>query len=144
MPEARFAGHARTRVVGAALGALLLVAVATPGLAFGRGAGDLVAPEIHLAAVPGDEPCARQSPEPGTGLKLCDTPILSVGNILPIFGAVVAAGLLALVVAYFVLRRRASAPLAPADPGEWWTCPKCGSTNVVGSARCYSCGTWQR
>lgn len=144
MPEARSAGHARTRVVGAALGALLLITVLAPGLAFGRGAGDLAASEIHLAAVPGDERCADQSPNPDTGQKLCDTPILSVGNILPIFGVVVAAGLLALVVAYLVLRRRASAPLAPADPGEWWACPKCGSTNVVGSARCYSCGTWQR
>jgi hypothetical protein len=40
--------------------------------------------------------------------------------------------------------RRTSAPLVPADPGEWWTCRTCGKNNVVGSARCYACGAWQR
>ena len=50
---------------------------------------------------------------------------------------------LALVVAYFVLRRRAGGPLDPVDAGEWWTCSNCGRQNVVGSARCFSCGTWQ-
>src|SRR5204862_18167 len=49
----------------------------------------------------------------------------------------------ALAAAFLVLRRRASAPVAPADPGEWWTCRKCGRNNVIGSPRCYSCGEWQ-
>lgn len=124
--------------------AVLLLALAAPGVALGRDATDLRAPEIHLAAVPEDEPCANESPDPRTGQKLCDDPVLSVSKILPIVGVVVAGGVLALLVGYLVLRRRASVPLAPVDAGEWWLCPKCGSTNVVGSARCYACGTWQR
>lgn len=27
---------------------------------------------------------------------------------------------------------------------EWWTCSSCGATNLVESARCYSCGSWRR
>jgi hypothetical protein len=56
---------------------------------------------------------------------------------------VAAAGVIALIAAFVVLRRT-SAPMAQADPGEWWTCTTCGKTNVIGSARCYACGTWQR
>ena len=126
----------------AAVVALLFLAL--PGSANGRVASDVVAPAIHDAAVPGDVRCADQSPDPEQRQKVCDTPIFSLGTILPVVGVVVAGGLLALVVAYLVLRRRASQPFVPADPGEWWVCPKCGSTNVVGSARCYACGTWQR
>ena len=31
-----------------------------------------------------------------------------------------------LLIAAFVVLRRTSAPLVPADPGEWWTCRNCG------------------
>ena len=149
MPELRLAHAVRDRVLRRALRALpalavVLLALAAPGAALGRGASDLGVPEIHLAAVPGDEPCANESPDPRTGQKLCDKPLLGVGTIVPIIGVVVGGGALALVVAYLVLRRRASVPLAPTDAGAWWLCPKCGSTNVVGTARCYACGTWQR
>lgn len=138
MPEAR----ARAPLALAAVVALLFLAM--PGPAFGRGASDVVAPAIHDAAVPGDVRCADQSPDPERRPKVCPQPILSAGILLPVVGVVVAGGALVLVAAYLVLRRRASQPLLPADPGEWWVCPKCGSTNVVGSARCYACGTWQR
>lgn len=140
-PAARLASAARLLLASLLL--LALGAVAAP-VALGRGVADLAAPDIHQAAVPDPERCADESPDPNTGQKLCDTPILSASNLLPIVGGVLAAAILALVVAYLVLRRRASVPLLEADPGEWWKCPKCGATNVVGSARCYACGTWQR
>lgn len=142
MPEQR--RRPAAGLVLALLALLGLLAAAVPGVALGRAGGSLAAPEIHLGAVPGEERCTEGSPDPDAGLIHCDPPLLSAGNLLPVIGGVIAAGVLALVVAYLVLRRRASVPLAPADPGEWWTCPKCGATNVVGSARCYACGTWQR
>ena len=121
-----------------------LLAAAVPGVALGRDGGGLAAPEIHLGAVPPDQRCAESTPDPATGLRPCDPRPASAGLLLPVIGGVVAAGILALLATYLVLRRRASVPIAPLDPGEWWTCPKCGSTNVIGSPRCYSCGTWQR
>ena len=66
-----------------------------------------------------------------------------LGALLPIVAIVVVGGAIALIAAFVVLRRTA-APLVPADPGEWWTCRTCGKNNVVGSARCYACGAWQR
>ena len=65
------------------------------------------------------------------------------GALLPIVAIVVVGGVIALIAAFVVLRRT-SAPVVPADPGEWWTCRTCGKTNVVGSARCYACGAWPR
>lgn len=143
MPEIRPGNRAGVRVLLAIL-ALLALAMAVPAVAHGRDTVVATGPEIHDAAVPGDERCADESPDPNTGQKSCDKPLVTAGTILPIIGIVIAGGVLALLLAYLVLRRRASAPLIPVDPGEWWLCPKCGSTNVVGSARCYACGTWQR
>jgi hypothetical protein len=80
---------------------------------------------------------------------VCDAPSVASGGgfdaagLLPIVGIAVVGGALMLIAAFVVLRRT-SAPLVPADPGEWWTCRTCGKTNVVGSARCYGCGTFQR
>ena len=68
---------------------------------------------------------------------------LDLGLLLPILGAAVVGAALALVLGYLFIRRRGDLPVAPADPGEWWTCKHCGSNNVIGSARCYACGTWQ-
>lgn len=68
---------------------------------------------------------------------------LDIGSLLPILGVVAVGGLILLIAALVVLRRT-SAPLVPADPGEWWTCRTCGKNNVLGSARCYACGAWQR
>ena len=67
----------------------------------------------------------------------------NLAGLLPIVAIVVVGGVIALIAAFVVLRRT-SAPLVPADPGEWWTCRTCGKNNVVGSARCYACGAWQR
>ena len=78
--------------------------------------------------------CGNNSSSGGGGFNL--------GGLLPILGVVALGGVILLIVA-LVFLRRTSAPLVPADPGEWWTCRNCGKTNVVGSARCYACGAWQ-
>lgn len=147
MPDSlvrRSPGAGPRLVLAVALGsAVALLLLALPSQAFGRTGVEAVALQVQDAAPAVDDRCSLESFKPD-GQKQCDQPILGIGNVLSIAGIVVAAGLLVLVVAYLVLRRRASVPLAPTDAGEWWLCPKCGSTNVVGSARCYACGTWQR
>lgn len=113
-----------------------------PGV--GRGAGvALLAPPPETCE-PGETRAAGnvsnvcgQSPGTGGGGGL------GVGGLLPIVAILVVGGVIALIAAFVVLRRT-SAPLVPADPGEWWTCRNCGKNNVVGSARCYACGAWQR
>ena len=130
------------------------LAAAAPGMVLGGGAGPcdagvgrggegvaLLAPPAETCE-PGETRAAGgvsnicgQSPGGGGGLNL--------GALLPIIGIVVIGGVLALIGAFVVLRRT-STPLVPADPGEWWTCRNCGKTNVVGSARCYACGAWPR
>ena len=82
-----------------------------------------------VSAAPPDETCNPGQTFVAGGFDICSPPAVGAG--------------LALVVAYFVLRRRAGGPLDPVDAGEWWTCANCGRQNVVGSPRCYSCGTWQ-
>ena len=102
-------------------------------------------PSAAYGAVPVTERCADGSLMPPGGLQDCPEPVPVPTNLGPIIALAVAIAAVALLAAAFlILRRQSKAPLAPADPGEWWTCPKCGSTNVIGSARCYSCGTWQR
>jgi hypothetical protein len=130
--------------MGTALLALLLVSVALP-------AATLAVPR------PG-ESCPDVTPAPGATKEPDSTAAVcgegtnvdpegggspDLGGLLPILAAMGVGGGLALVAAFLVLRRRAAAPAAPADPGEWWTCRKCGSTNVIGSPRCYACGSWQ-
>ncbi len=132
------------------LAAIVSLAVAAP-VAVLAGARDGSSPAtVGLEAPRPGESCPDATPEPGSSDVCQDAvpPDVSVGGIdlgglLPILAAVVVAGLLALVAAFFVLTRRPSGPLAPTDPGEWWTCRSCGKTNVVGSPRCYACGTWQ-
>lgn len=67
----------------------------------------------------------------------------NIASLLPILGVIALGGGI-LLVAAFVILRRTSTPLVAADPGEWWTCRNCGKNNVLGSARCYACGAWQR
>jgi hypothetical protein len=67
----------------------------------------------------------------------------NLGGLLPIIGAAVGGAAIALVAAFLVFRRRASMPVAPIDPQEWWTCANCGRNNVIDSPRCYSCGSWR-
>ena len=132
MPDHRRPPHGTRRAALARLllfVALLLVAIAVPATA--------------SAAIPDNERCANATGAAKDALN-CD-PTATLSSILPVLGVAALAGVLVLAaVAYLVFRRQAAAPLAPADAGEWWACPKCGSTNVVGSARCYACGTWQR
>jgi hypothetical protein len=106
--------------------------------------GALSVPAATLAAVPVPERCADGSTPPAGGVHDCPENLNLGGLVGPIIAVAVGVGVILLIVAFLLLRRQSKAPLAPADPGEWWMCPKCGSTNVIGSARCYSCGTWQR
>jgi hypothetical protein len=135
----------------AALAAVVGIALALPaaGLASDRpviGTG----PAEQAAPRPG-ESCSDATPPPGasdvcvdvTGPETPGSSGIDLAILLPVLGLIVAGGAVASVAAFFVLRRRASVPFVPAEPGEWWTCRSCGSTNVVGSPRCYACGTWQ-
>ena len=118
------------------------------------------AASITIADVPTGEDCEGDpDAHPGVGLRECDTPF-SIASLLPfILGGVVV--LVAIFAGWFlVMRRRASRPFladgagatgatgatgaggAAAGSGDWWTCSKCGATNIIGSARCYSCGSW--
>ena len=107
------------------------------------------APATARALAPPVETCSAQETRAAGDFNICSPETTggdagpNLGALLPIVGIVALGGVIALVAAFFVLRRTA-APLMPADPGEWWTCRSCGKTNVLGSARCYACGTWQR
>lgn len=152
MPDRARRRHRRIPLAWLLLAASLAVAAAAPSWALGGGSSDrgvgrggdqvaLLAPPVETCE-PGETRAAGdfsnicgQSPGSGGGLSL--------GGLLPVVAIVVGAGVIALIAAFVVLRRT-SAPLVPADPGEWWTCRTCGKNNVVGSARCYACGAWQR
>lgn len=111
----------------------------------------LLTPGAALAAPRPGESCPDTTPAPGSSVAVCDEGsnpgggggALDVAALLPFLAAAVAGGAIALVAVFLVLRRRAARPVAPADPGEWWTCRSCGKTNVIGSSRCYGCGSWQ-
>jgi hypothetical protein len=129
---------------------VVVAAVATPVTAL-AGHAPLPAGPGFLLPAPPDETCLPQATDAVGGFDVCSPPStgngggggFNFGGLLPLVGAAVVGAGLALVIAYLVLRRRAGPPLDPVDAGEWWTCRKCGRNNVVGSARCYSCGTWQ-
>jgi hypothetical protein len=126
--------------------ALLLVVAPVAVVAGGVRLGD-PARVMAEAPAPGQS-CPDETPA-ATG-DVCQDVVAPTANsgfdlgiLLPILGVVLAGGAIALVAAVLVLRRRADLPAQPVDPGQWWACRNCGSNNVVGSARCYSCGTWQ-
>lgn len=147
MPEGRRRGSIG-RVVAAWL--VAFAAVATPITALAAD-GPVPAHGDVLLAAPPDETCLPQATDAPAGFDICSPPStgngggggFNFGGLLPLVGAAVVGAGLALVIAYLVLRRRAGPPLDPIDAGEWWTCRSCGRNNVVGSPRCYSCGTWQ-
>jgi hypothetical protein len=131
-----------------AVGVVALVAVlaASPAAAVGRerleGTGRVV------AAAPPVESCSPGDLSSTGGFTVCrDEPggggAGGLLSLLPIVVVVVIAGIAVLLGAFLVLERRNRRQLAPVDPGDWWTCRNCGRTNVVGSPRCYACGTWQ-
>ena len=168
MPDPR-RSRARATLLLALVGALVLLA-ALPGATFAAAGRDRPIDTITIADVPGTggEDCVDDPDlHPGTGLRECPK-VFDVLSLAPfVAGGVVV--LLAIVAGWFlVMRRRASRPFLPDDVvesagtggagrtggagggaavpagGEWWTCRNCGSTNMVGSARCYKCGAWQR
>ena len=149
-----------------ALIAALAVLAALPAATLAATGSQRPVDRITIADVPsgpGGEDCVDDpSKQPGVGLRECPK-TFNLGSLLPfIAGGVVI--VLAVAVGWFlVMRRRVSRPFLPddavaegSDPGvrragaagptsgEWWTCRTCGKTNMVGSARCYSCGSWQR
>ena len=112
----------------------------------------LLAPGAALAAPRPGESCPDTTPAPGSSAPVCEDTGgtgggggggLDVAALLPFLAAAVGGAAIALVAAFLVLRRRMAGPVAPADPGEWWTCRSCGRNNVIGSPRCYACGSWQ-
>jgi len=129
-----------TRPLSAAALAVLLVSA-------------LLAPAVALAAPRPGESCPDTTAAPGATEAVCGEGkgpeggagggSLDLTGLLPILAAAGGGAVIALGAAFVVLRRRASAPAAPADPGEWWTCRRCGRNNVVGTPRCYACGEWQ-
>lgn len=100
-------------------------------------------------AAPPDETCTPGQTFAAGAFDVCSPQVIgggggiAIGGLLPIVLALAIGAGLALVAAYIVLRRRAGGPLDPVDAGEWWTCANCGRQNVVGSARCFSCGAWE-
>jgi hypothetical protein len=139
MPERSIPEGLPRRAVAAVMVALLV--------------GAMLAPNVALAVVGPGQSCPDTTPAPGSSAAACDESkgpgaqsgggSLDTSGLLPIIAAAVGGAVLALGAAFLVLRRRATAPAGPVDPGEWWTCPNCGRNNVVGSPRCYACGQWQ-
>ena len=109
-------------------------------------------PDAVSAAPRPGESCPDQTPQPGASDVVCNDVTgpdpggrggTDLGGLLPLLLAGLGGAAIALVAAFLIIRRRTGGPVAPADPGEWWTCRKCGRTNVIDSPRCYDCGTWQ-
>jgi len=125
-------------VAAAALPALVVAALLAPGAALGAPRPGQSCPDTTPPPSSTEAPCEDASApggDPGDGFDL--------GSLLPFVAAGLVGAGLALVAAFALVRRRSAVPAAPADPGEWWTCRKCGRNNVIGSPRCYACGEWQ-
>jgi hypothetical protein len=134
--------HRAFRGLTAAILALVLAAFLLPAQALavpgaGQSCPDTTAAPDSTAAVCGESKGPEGDPGAGGGS-------LDIGGLLPVLAAAAGGAVIALAAAFLILRRRTGGPVAPADPGEWWTCRNCGSNNVIGSPRCYSCGQWQR
>lgn len=133
------------------LGSIVALGVAGPLAVLASPDGTSMRDAVEQAAPRPGESCPDETPAPGSSDVCNDTAPtnsgggggLDLGALVPFLAAAVVGGILALIAALVILGRRPSASLAPADPGEWWTCRSCGKTNVVGSPRCYACGTWQ-
>lgn len=144
--------------------AAFVAAAALPAPALGSTGRQSPVDRISIADVPGTggEDCVDDpNAQPGVGLRQCPETV-DILSLLP-FVAGGFAVLLAIGAGwYLVMRRRAARPfVVDGAPGagdahggdvggggagstDWWTCSNCGKTNMVGSARCYSCGSWQR
>lgn len=134
------ADRSRAALAAASLVIALVAAMAAPAIA----AAVPLEGESCPAVAPGSSTAtACGEGRPGSGGGDAGEGSLDVGGLLPILGAALGGAAIALAAAFLVLRRRSGAPVAPADPTEWWTCSTCGKTNVIDSPRCYACGTWQ-
>jgi len=149
----------RRIAVALALAAALLAIVTLPGATTATSGGPRSVDRITIADVPdtGGEDCVDDpNAQPGVGLRRCPE-AFDVASLLPFVGGGVVILLAAAVGWFLVMRRRVSRPFLADDAlaatgsgsgssasGEWWTCSNCGASNVVGSARCYKCGSWQR
>lgn len=69
----------------------------------------------------------------GAGLLASLGPILLIAVLIAIVIAVVAA----------VILFRTRGVTEPTSAEGWWTCPKCGASNMDASARCHACSTWR-
>jgi hypothetical protein len=145
----RRTGRSRGWLVVASFVAL---GVATPVAVLASTGGGAGPAKVEPAAPAPGQSCPDTTPAPGSSAPICVEVVqpavnggggIDLAGLLPILAGAVVGGLVVLVAVFLFLSRRAAAPLAPADPGEWWTCRNCGKTNVVGSPRCYACGTWQ-
>ena len=155
MPDRTRRRHRRISLAWPLLAVIVGLAAAAPAWVLGggsssSGAGVGRGGEAVALLAPPDETCEPgETRGAGDFSNICgESPgggggVLSLSGLLPIVAIVVVGGVIALIAAFVVLRRT-STPLVPADPGEWWTCRTCGKNNVVGSARCYACGAWQR
>lgn len=155
MPDRTRGRNRRIALAWPLLAVIVGLAAAAPGWVLGgdssSSGADVRGGEAVVLLAPPDETCQPgETRAAGDFSNICGEGPgggggggLSLSGLLPIVAIVVVGGVIALVAAFVVLRRT-SAPLVPADPGEWWTCRTCGKNNVVGSARCYACGAWQR
>lgn len=150
MARHRLGRGPRTSVL--VLASVALLAILAPAVALGGGIKATAPTAITDAAPRPGESCPDQTPPPGASDVICNDVNgpnvnggtgLDLGVLLPILAAALAGAAMALIAGFLVLRRRTGGPIAAADPGEWWTCSNCGKTNVIGSPRCYACGTWQ-
>jgi hypothetical protein len=155
MTERRRVAPPRLAGLLALLAVVQLLALLVPAAALGASRGIGAVDQVTIADVPdtGGEDCVDDpDAHPGVGLRECPKPF-DVGSVLPFVAGGVAI-LLAVAVGWFlVMRRRVSQPFLADDVttgagggsgGDWWTCTTCGASNVVGSARCYKCGSWPR
>lgn len=134
------------------LASVALLGILAPAVVLAGGIKVTEPSAITAAAPRPGESCPDQTPQPGASEVICNDVngpstngggSLDLGALLPIAGAALAGATIALIAGFLVLRRRTGGPVAAADPGEWWTCRNCGKANVIGSPRCYGCGTWQ-
>jgi hypothetical protein len=129
--------ESRRRRLRGVFGNLLVVAVLAAAV-----------PMAALAAPP-VESCGPGDTTTAAGFRVCGGTsgggggLFNLGGLLPIVGVALLIGLGVVALAFLALERRVRRQLAPAQPGEWWTCRNCGKSNLVGTPRCYACGAWQ-
>lgn len=104
----------------------------------------IVASVVLLGAAP-----ASTVPGAATFRELIDAPAQGAGGGPlgdPLIGLILIAALVVAVVvllaaAYVLFRTRSPKVLPPSE--DWWTCTKCGASNMDGAARCHACSTWR-